>query len=121
VLFYPLAIKTGRYTYAKKAKDLMEVRGLKVQDLVTSKARPPDLDTMYQSNLPTVERPSRSERPSSPVLTADEMDGIIQRITSVQSTLCCLTPDFLERQSKNVKHYLVIGFAITLLARSIID
>jgi hypothetical protein len=40
LLFFSLAIKTGRYTYAKKARDIMEVKGLKEQDLVTSKTRP---------------------------------------------------------------------------------
>lgn len=85
----------------------MEVKGLKEQDLVTSKTKPPMLDSK-----PTLERPSQSERrPSSPVPSADEMDNIIQRITSVQLSLSSLTPDFLEKKNEDAKRYLVIFVA----------
>jgi hypothetical protein len=115
LVFRSLAIKTGRYTHAKKARDIMEVKGLKEQTAVSPDPQHPDSDIMDHSELHRVSRPTAERRPPSPTLSADEMDEIIRQITAHHSRLNPWTPEVLSKQAESEKHYLVISYCCLLM------
>jgi hypothetical protein len=86
----------------------MEVKGLKEKQVVSPDTGIPDLDAMDCSSLPRSVHASQVERrPSSPVLSMDEMDDIIQRLTAVQARQTVLTQDFMLKRAESERLYLV--------------
>jgi hypothetical protein len=96
------AVKTGRYTHAKKARD----KGLsKDMDVTSSEnvALKVDSANKKKSSMSNDDRKLRSSESD-----ADEMDQIIQRITKVQVEQSTWTPEFMALKNMNEKLYLVI-------------
>jgi hypothetical protein len=91
-------------------RDIIEVKRLQEQDLVAAGTAVSDSDMLHHSKLQMPSPPFPPEtRPSSPVLSTDEMDDIIQRLSAVQSRLSAYTPEFFEKKRKNVQIYMVIS------------
>ena len=104
-----VAIKTGRYTHAKKARDIMEVKGFSHKSQTISlgiDARKVDsviLDSLQLSSSSS----DLVKRPKSPTRDVDELERIICQITSVQLKQTTWTPEFIARQAENEKLYMV--------------
>jgi len=116
-----VAIKTGRYTHAKKARDITEVKLMLAHQNQQQHRTPASQDNADDVSLSdTVSTPSdlspvhaawRSDT-SSPaqtvqLLQSDELDNIIHHITNVHLSQTPLTPDFVAALPEREKHYLV--------------
>jgi reverse gyrase len=108
-LFYSSAIKTGRYTYAKKAKDIMEVKGLKEQPVVCpeSELARSSYNRLFRTAEDRTFFSGRKRTFAHSELSVYELDEVIQQITAAQARVTFWTPDVLAKQAEREKHYLV--------------
>jgi len=106
------AIKTGRYTHAKKAKDITEVKLLLAQQQEQEKARAESCQDSVASPICTELTSVRAGvvheglRVGSP-LAVDDLEKIIEHITSVHLSQTPITPDFVAALPEREKHYMV--------------
>jgi len=129
-VLFVTAIKTGRYTHAKKAKDIIEVKLLLAQKQ-QQKTSPSSAES-YHDHVDDVSSPSTrdvspalsplpadvmqpasvaSSSSSSPLATND-LEKIIEHITNVYLTQTPLTAEFIAALPQREKHYLVSGFSL---------
>jgi len=131
------AIKTGRYTHAKKAKDITEVKRLLAQKQRQHKTSPScasqssedcmdhdhnmspadTVDVSLSPKLsPVMNAVSSSSSPSSSSpLASNDLEQIIDHITNVYLTQTPLTPDFIAALPDREKHFLVCSFTTSRL------
>jgi hypothetical protein len=105
-LFCSSAIKTGRYTHAKKARDILEVKALAEQPAVRPVSALPELHKTYNSEQQSARSITERELASSELSTV-EIDEVIQQLTAVYKRLNFWTPDVVAKQAEMEKLYLV--------------
>ena len=125
------AIKTGRYTHAKKAKDITEVKMLLAQQQQQQQACTSSavsyqdcVDSVSSSDISAelspvsadvVECDGAVSSSSSSPLASSDLEKIIAHITSVYLTQTPLTPEFIAALPDREKRYLVTIYRYSLL------
>lgn len=113
--WFVAAIKTGRYTHAKKAKDITEVKLLLAQQQEQQRARAESCQDSRDSvaspistELTSVQAGMINEglRVGSP-LAVDDLEKIIEHITNVHLSQTPITPDFVAALPEREKRYMV--------------
>lgn len=120
------AIKTGRYTHAKKTLDIMEVKGIANFNGMIDAQTASELKSANGGSLSSVERPESSDSPAAgeeagqkePPLqpSTDEMQTIIGRIAGIHKKYSIWTPDFIAKKIQNEQLFLVCQFCCLLQA-----
>jgi hypothetical protein len=114
------AIKTGRYTHAKRTRDILEVKALAEQPPVCPEPALSELNETDHFKLQRAAHSFATERRSTDSeLSTYEIDEIIQQLTAVQARLNFWTPDVLAKQVEREKIYLVTSCCIVNVNKSI--
>lgn len=115
---YYLAIKTGRYSYQKRAQNIMEVKGLTTFEAppqpkirrdncseVNSKVLPRNVEETTPEYV--VGSPDSSRHQATASSDINELEDIISTITSVHLKNTVFTAEFKKMKSENERKYLV--------------